>query len=68
MGGVILDYQVLLLKKACEELALKVVILSARLDDMSVEVEHAKKLAGDAAWAVAKVGEASEDSVSVDFV
>ena len=35
-----MNYEVLLLKKACEELALKVVILSSRLDDAEIRIEQ----------------------------
>lgn len=38
------DYEVLMLRKACEELALKVVILSSRLDDAEVRIEQLRLL------------------------
>ena len=34
------DYEVLLLRKACEELSLRVVILSSRLDDAELRIEQ----------------------------
>lgn len=34
------NYEVLMLRKACEELALQVVILSSRLDDAEVRIEQ----------------------------
>lgn len=38
------DYEVLMLKKACEELALSVVILSSRLDDAEVCIGQLRSL------------------------
>ena len=38
------DYEVLMLRKACEELALRVVILSSRLDDAEVRIEQLRSL------------------------
>ena len=38
------DYEVLMLRKACEELALKVVILSSRLDDAELRIEQLRAL------------------------
>lgn len=38
------SYEVLMLRKACEELALKVVILSSRLDDAEVRIEQLRSL------------------------
>ena len=39
-----LDYEVLMLRKACEELALRVVILSSRLDDAELRIEQLRSL------------------------
>lgn len=38
------QYEVLMLRKACEELALKVVILSSRLDDAELRIEQLRSL------------------------
>ena len=38
------NYEVLMLRKACEELALQVVILSSRLDDAELRVEQLRSL------------------------
>ena len=38
------DFEILMLRKACEELALKVVILSSRLDDAEVRIEQLRSL------------------------
>lgn len=38
------DYEFLMLRKACEELALRVVILSSRLDDAEMRVEQLRAL------------------------
>ncbi len=38
------EFEVLMLRKACEELALKVVILSSRLDDAEVRLEQLRTL------------------------
>ena len=38
------DYEFLMLRKACEELALRVVILSSRLDDAEMRVEQLRSL------------------------
>ena len=38
------DYEVLMLRKACEELALRVVILSSRLDDAELRIEQLRSL------------------------
>ena len=35
-----MNYETLMLRKACEELALKVVLLSSRLDDAEVRIEQ----------------------------
>lgn len=35
-----MEYETLMLRKACEELALKVVILSSRLDDAETRIEQ----------------------------
>lgn len=49
-----MDYEVVMLRKACEELALKCVILSSRLDDMDVRLEHVRRMAFNAAFEAAK--------------
>lgn len=38
------DFEVLMLRKACEELALRVVILSSRLDDAEVRIDQLRAL------------------------
>ena len=38
------EYEVLMLRKACEELALKVVFLSSRLDDAEVRIDQLRAL------------------------
>ena len=38
------DYEVLMLRKACEELALRVVIFSSRLDDAELRIEQLRAL------------------------
>ena len=35
-----MNYETLMLRKACEELALRVVFLSSRLDDAEVRIEQ----------------------------
>lgn len=35
-----MTFETLMLRKACEELALKVVILSSRLDDAEIRIEQ----------------------------
>lgn len=52
------DYEVLMLRKACEELALRVVILSSRLDDAELRVEQLRSLVCSSAPSVP--GELSE--------
>ena len=49
------DYEVLLLKKACEEMALKNIILSSRLDDLESRFEHVRQMAFGACFEVAKM-------------
>lgn len=48
------DYETLMLRKACEELALKCVILGSRLDDVEASMEHVRRMAFNAAFEVAK--------------
>ena len=49
-----MDYETLMLRKACEELALKCVILGSRLDDVEARLEHVRSMAFNAAFEVAK--------------
>ena len=38
------DYEVMMLRKACEELALRVVFLSSRLDDAELRIEQLRSI------------------------
>ena len=38
------EYEFMMLRKACEELALRVVILSSRLDDAELRIEQLRSL------------------------
>lgn len=58
-----MDYEVLMLRKACEEIALKNVMLSMRLDDLEARFEHVRAMAFNACAAIAKGGEADEGSL-----
>ena len=58
-----MEYEVLMLRKACEEFALKNVILSARLDDLEARFEHVRMMAFNACAAVSGGEETNEDPV-----
>ena len=58
-----MEYELLMLRKACEEMALKNVILSSRLDDLEARFEHVRMMAYNASAAVAGGGEADEDPI-----
>lgn len=49
------EYEVTVLRRACEELALKCVILSSRLDDLESRFEHTRQMAFNACFEVAKL-------------
>lgn len=49
-----MEYETLMLRKACEELALKCVILGSRLDDVEARLEHVRRMAFNAAFEAAK--------------
>ena len=49
-----LEYEVTILRRACEELALKNVILSSRLDDLEARFEPLRAMVFNACHEVAK--------------
>ena len=61
-----MNYEVLMLKRACEALALKNLILSARVDELEQSLDHVRLMVNQTCAAVAKGGEADEDSVRPD--
>lgn len=59
-----LEYEVSILRKACEEMALKNIILSSRIDDLEARFEHVRAMAFNAALEVSKLVD-NPDSESV---
>lgn len=63
-----MDYEVLQLKKACEEMALKNIILSSRLDDLEARFEHVRMLAFNACETAVKTARVVGDDLQSDAV
>ena len=58
-----MNYEVLMLKRACEALALKNLLLSARVDELEQSLDHVRLMVNQTCEAVAKGGEADADTL-----